>query len=44
VVAADLDDYSRFVERVLRKLPGVLSIRSNLSLRQIKSTNRLPIR
>ncbi|MBJ9623566.1 Lrp/AsnC family transcriptional regulator [Burkholderia multivorans] len=43
VVAADLDDYSDFVEKVLRKLPGVLSIRSNLSLRQLKSTHRLPI-
>ncbi|CAG9224643.1 Lrp/AsnC family transcriptional regulator [Burkholderia vietnamiensis] len=43
VVAADLDDYSHFVERVLRKLPGVLSIHSNLSLRQLKSTQRLPI-
>lgn len=43
VVTADLDEYSHFVERVLRKLPGVLGIRSNLSLRQLKSTNRLPI-
>lgn len=43
VVAADLDAYSHFVEKVLRKLPGVLSIRSNLSLRQLKSTQRLPI-
>jgi hypothetical protein len=44
IVAADLDDYSQFVEKVLRKLPGVLGIRSNLSLRQVKATNRLPIR
>lgn len=43
VVARDLDDYSRFVEKVLRKLPGVSSIRSNLSLRELKTTNRLPI-
>jgi DNA-binding Lrp family transcriptional regulator len=43
VVATDLDDYSHFVEKTLRQLPGVLSIRSNLSLRQMKSTNRLPI-
>lgn len=43
VVARDLDDYSRFVEQVLRKLPGVSSIRSNISLREVKSTNRLPI-
>jgi hypothetical protein len=28
---------------VLRKLPGVLSIRSNISLREMKVTNKLPI-
>lgn len=43
VVARDLDDYSRFVETVLRHLPGVTSIRSNLSLREVKSSNQLPI-
>ncbi|WP_422373979.1 Lrp/AsnC family transcriptional regulator [Roseibium sp.] len=43
VVASDLDDYSRFVEKVIRRLPGVTSIRSNLSLRELKSSNRLPI-
>lgn len=43
VVARDLDDYSRFVDTVLRKLPGVASIRSNLSLREMKATNRLPV-
>lgn len=43
VVARDLDDYSRFVETVLRNLPGVTSIRSNLSLRELKSSNRLPL-
>ncbi|WP_119309379.1 Lrp/AsnC family transcriptional regulator [Cohaesibacter haloalkalitolerans] len=42
-VARDLDDYSAFVDRVLRKLPGVTSIRSNLSLKEMKSSNRLPI-
>ena len=43
VVARDLDSYSRFVEKVLRKLPGVLSIRSNLSLREMKTTQRFPV-
>jgi len=43
VVARDLDSYSRFVETVLRKLPGVSSIRSNLSLREMKTTHRLPV-
>ncbi|MBI5268667.1 MAG: Lrp/AsnC family transcriptional regulator [Burkholderiales bacterium] len=43
VIARDLDDYSDFVERVLRKLPGVSSIRSHLSLRELKSTHALPV-
>lgn len=43
VVARDLDDYSRFVEQVLRKLPGVSGIHSNLSLRELKSSSRLPL-
>lgn len=43
VVARDLDSYSRFVEKVLRKLPGVLSIRSNLSLREMKTIHRFPV-
>ena len=43
VVARDLDDYSRFVETVLRKLSFVSSIRSNLSLREMKASNRLPV-
>ncbi|MDH2435464.1 Lrp/AsnC family transcriptional regulator [Pokkaliibacter sp. MBI-7] len=43
VVAKDLDDYSRFVERVLRKLPGVSAICSNISLRELKASNRLPL-
>lgn len=42
VVARDLDDYSRFVETVLRKLPGVSSIRSNISLREMQATSQLP--
>lgn len=43
VVAKDLDDYSHFVEKVLRKLPGVLKICSSISLREIKLTNKLPL-
>lgn len=43
VLAKDLDDYSEFVENVLRKLPGISAIRSNLSLREVKASNRLPI-
>jgi DNA-binding Lrp family transcriptional regulator len=42
-VARDLDDYSNFVETVLRRLPGVTDIRSNLSLKEVKNSNKLPI-
>jgi len=28
---------------VLRRLPGVLSIRSSISLREMKATHRLPV-
>lgn len=43
VVAKDLDDYSYFVEKVLRKIPGITAIRSNLSLREVKSNSHLPL-
>lgn len=43
VVARDLDDYSRFVEQVLRKLKGVSAISSSLSLREVTSSTRLPM-
>lgn len=43
VIARDLDDYSHFVEKVLRQLPGVSSIRSNISLREMKATSHLPV-
>ncbi|MCW3177813.1 MAG: Lrp/AsnC family transcriptional regulator [Acinetobacter sp.] len=43
VVAKDLDDYSRFVEKVLRKLPAIISISSSISLRELKTTNKLPL-
>ncbi|SNT26644.1 Lrp/AsnC family transcriptional regulator [Tropicimonas sediminicola] len=43
VVARDLDDYSAFVDSTLRRLPGVTSIRSNLSLKEMKASNRLPV-
>jgi DNA-binding Lrp family transcriptional regulator len=43
IVAPDLDAYGDFLTNVLRKLPGVTSIRSSLSLREVKDSSRLPI-
>lgn len=44
VVARDLDDYSAFVDSTLRRLPGVTRIRSNLSLKEMKASSKLPVR
>ncbi|OIO00092.1 MAG: AsnC family transcriptional regulator [Desulfovibrionaceae bacterium CG1_02_65_16] len=43
VVARDLPAYGQFVAEVLRRLPGVTSLRSSLSLREVKATTRLPL-
>lgn len=43
VVARDLEAYGDFVTHVLRKLPGVTSIRSSLAMREVKTTSALPI-
>lgn len=43
IVAKDLDAYGAFIRDRLRKLPGVASIHSNLSLREVKSTLSLPV-
>ncbi|MAG64882.1 AsnC family transcriptional regulator [Alteromonas sp. V450] len=43
VVAKDLDDYSQFVDTVLRKLPGISDISSSIALRELKSSTLLPL-
>jgi len=43
VVARDLDDYGAFVRDVIRTLPGVTSVESILSLREVKRHGGLPL-
>ncbi len=43
VVTRDLEEYEHFT-RMLRGIPGVTSIQTHLSLRELKSTNRLAVR
>ncbi|GAB7521929.1 Lrp/AsnC family transcriptional regulator [Paraburkholderia sp. 2C] len=43
VVARDLDDYGTFMRDQVRTLPGVTSIESALSLREVKSPGALPL-
>ncbi|MFT3850431.1 MAG: Lrp/AsnC family transcriptional regulator [Propionivibrio sp.] len=43
VLASDLESYGRFIDSAVRRQPGVVSIQSSLSLREIKSATRIPI-
>ncbi len=43
VVARDLDDYGAFMRDQLRSLPGVTSVESSLSLREVKANGGLPL-
>jgi Lrp/AsnC family leucine-responsive transcriptional regulator len=43
VVARDLEDYGTFMRDQLRGLPGVTSVESALSLREVKSPGALPL-
>ncbi len=43
IVAQDLDAYGEFVEKVLRKIPGVTTIQSSVTLRQVKASTQLPV-
>jgi len=43
IVARDLDDYGAFMRDVLRGLPGVTSVESALSLREVKPFGGLPL-
>lgn len=39
VVASDLDSYADFLEKILRKQPGISSIQSSLTRREVKFQN-----
>ena len=43
VVARDLESYGQFIEKVVRRQPGVMSIQSSLALREVKASARLPV-
>lgn len=43
VVASDLDSYANFLEKTLRKQPGISSIQSSLALREVKLSSRIPV-
>jgi Lrp/AsnC family transcriptional regulator len=43
IVARSVDDYERFLKKVLLHLPGVASVNSSFALKCLKSTTQLPI-
>jgi len=44
IVVADLNQYSEFVLKRLRRIPGVKDLRSNFALETIKTATSLPLR
>lgn len=42
VVVEDMDAYNRFLDDFILKLPGVLQVRSNIILKEIKMDTALP--
>ncbi|MGR2661788.1 Lrp/AsnC family transcriptional regulator [Chromobacterium haemolyticum] len=43
VIARDLDDYQRFQMEVLTKIEGVRNVETEIPLKRVKQTTRLPI-
>jgi Lrp/AsnC family transcriptional regulator len=43
VIAASIDDYERFLKKVLLHLPGVASINSSFMLKHVKMTTDVPV-
>jgi Lrp/AsnC family transcriptional regulator, leucine-responsive regulatory protein len=39
----DIEDYSRFLTKHIRPIPGIFSVESMASMREVKSTTALPI-
>ncbi len=44
VVAKDIGDYNSFLDDFLFKLPGIANVKSNIILKDIKSSQQLPFR
>ena len=42
VVAADIDDYRRFQMETLTRIPGVLSVKTDIPMQKVKLTSALP--
>ncbi|MDA3940606.1 MAG: Lrp/AsnC family transcriptional regulator [Spirochaetia bacterium] len=43
IVSENLETYEKLLRLTLRRLPGVTSIKSNLSMREVKNTASLPL-
>ncbi|WP_242097729.1 Lrp/AsnC family transcriptional regulator [Sphingomonas sp. CROZ-RG-20F-R02-07] len=43
IVARSIEDYERFLKKVLLHLPGVSAVNSSFALKQVKATTDLPV-
>ena len=44
VVARDIADYDRFLQKFLLELPEIGQVRSSIVLREVKATTELPVK
>jgi len=44
IVAQNLESYEELLRKVLRRLPGVTSVKTSISLREVKNTTSLPLK
>ena len=43
IVSEDLETYEKLLREVIRRLPGVTSVKSSFSLREVKASTNLPL-
>ncbi|MBV6751326.1 Lrp/AsnC family transcriptional regulator [Pseudomonas chlororaphis] len=43
VIARTMDEYVSFIENVLRKVPTIKTIQSNITLRELKNQSQIPL-
>ncbi len=43
IVSENLEEYEKLLRKVLRRLPGVTSVKTSISMREVKGTTNLPL-
>lgn len=43
IVSENLEEYEKLLRKVIRRLPGVTSVKTSISMREVKDTTNLPL-